>query len=366
MQRPINKEYCFVDFHATIDAIKYKVYHLTEKVKELYRPVQEKKDYYCPTCRAQWTQLEVLDKVGPMGFECHRCGGLLEREVVNEGDVTGHEKQTKLMSQLDGFINLLQKIDFLDVPSNEFEKAMSLRVVVERDRGNNITVPVQDLDRKKGAVMGTAPAPTQFSVSVIANTETTAAERAEEERKKAVIAEQNTMPIWHTTSTVNGASTVKLPVNGDAQDTTSFSVNDEEEDKKNDIKLDDELTFYYAQLAQEKAREAQEDQEAEEASGDDEDEFEDALGVGTPQESAGVSFEASTSNDRVGESAASGSQTLPNGASQLEDDAEIPASKKVKFEGSADSHVNGASGAGTPADKISDEDDEDDVEFEDV
>ncbi|KAL2051825.1 hypothetical protein ABVK25_007981 [Lepraria finkii] len=88
-QRPINKDYYYIDFHATIDAIKYRIFRLTQKVKEIYKPSEEKKDYNCPTCKAQWTQLEVLDKVGPFGFEWHRCGGLLEREEPSAGSEYG-------------------------------------------------------------------------------------------------------------------------------------------------------------------------------------------------------------------------------------------------------------------------------------
>ena len=98
-QRPINKDYYYVDFHATIDAIKYRIFRLTQKVQDMYKPSEEKKDFYCPRCKARWTELEVVDKPCPMGFLCHRCDGLLEREP-DVGDSTGHAKQSRLTTSI--------------------------------------------------------------------------------------------------------------------------------------------------------------------------------------------------------------------------------------------------------------------------
>ena len=367
-QRPINKDYYFIDFHATIDAIKYRIFHLTERVKEMYKPSEEKKDYKCPTCNAQWTQLEVLDKVGPMGFECHRCGGLLEREELTEGATTGHEKQSKLMSQLDGLLKMLQQIDSEDIPNNDFDTAFSHAVPIPRDHSitpGQKTQPLGQVAGPPAAVKGiTQIAAAPLDVSVTTSSERTAAERAAEAQRKADIAAQNILPVWHTTSTVTGETTVAKK---DSEQNLSSAISREEDvDKKDFDVLNDGVAAYYAQLAKEQEQEAREDREGDDSSGDEED-FEDvgiaASGLGSPSSSfsadrplnGGTRTKASES----GSSAPTNTST-PAPSGQVMDDEDAPLAKKVKFE----PRENGIAGAGGQEDKDSDEDE--DAEFEDA
>lgn len=360
--RPINKDYYYIDFHATIDAIKYRVFFLTEEVKRLYRPSEEKKDYFCPQCKAKWTQLEVLDKVGPMGFECHRCGGLLEREELNPGDATGHEKQRRLMTQLEGLLRMLQQVDSEDIPNNDFETAISLSVPVPREQGTGPpkTTVFDSAGGPPTAVKGmTQTTVVPLDVSVTAGSEKTAAEKAAEAQRKADIAAQNVLPAWHTHSTVTGESTVGQQKASDAQPNGNDLAKEDEEKKGGSTVLNDELTAYYAQMAQEKEKEAREDREADESSGDEEDdEFEDVglmpSNVDTPSSSL-----AAESKAKDGESGSSGVVTgtsTPAGSGALPDGDVVRAPKKVKFE----EHGIESNKAG----KDSDEDDE--IEFEDV
>ncbi|KAL9637121.1 MAG: hypothetical protein Q9164_002395 [Protoblastenia rupestris] len=380
MTRPVNKDYYYIDFHATIDAIKYRMFYLTEKVKELYKPSHEKKDYFCPQCHSQWTQLEVLDKFGPMGFECHRCGGPLEREERQEGDSTGHEKQSKLMSQLDGFIKMLQHIDNQDIPNNDFETALSLAVPVQRDATVNPLRPFQPVDKiqtstvVKGVTQVTA---VPLDVSVTTSSDRTAAVQAEEAQRKADLAAQNVLPVWHTTSTVTGEKTV-YSSESETQMNGNTLVKGEEEEKKDANVMNDELTAYYAQMLQEKEKEAREDREADESSGDDDDEFEDVevgrsvVGNVSNTISTGINGKETSEADNGGKPSGSESSvpatnasTPASGVTNGQVDTEGPASKKVKFEDVANgallSETNGNAAA---VEKDSDEDDG--VEFEDV
>ena len=377
-QRPINKDYYYVDFHATIDAIKYRIFRLTQKVKDMYKPSEEKKDFRCPRCKAQWTEMEVLDNVGPIGFECHRCGGLLEREP-DVGDSTGHAKQSKLMSQLEGLLKMLQQVDSEDIPNNDFDTAFSLAVPVQRDMNVN---PVQQRVLSNApkpppaAVKGMMPQPVaaQLDVSVTTGSERTTAEQAAEAQRKANIAAQNALPVWHTTSTVTGESTVAGKKDGEPQ-TNGGALLKEEEDEKKIGTADEQLDAYYAEIAREREKEAREQEAASED--DDEGDFEDVLGAspnGTPSSSTSETPRGSQPSQLNGsmkrknsesESSAPATNTsTPGGSRQAIDDGDSPAPKKVKFE----NQENGASAfkaaAGEQVDKDSDEDEE--ADFEDA
>lgn len=378
MQRPINKDYYYIDFHATIDAIKYRMFHLTKKVEEIYKPSQEKKDYFCPQCKAQWTKLEVLDKTGPMGFECHRCGGILEREEPRAGDTSGNEMQSRLMSQLDRFIRMLQQIEDQQIPNNDFDTAMTLAVPVPRDSSFNPlrpTAPIE-LEKQPAAVKGMTQAiSVPLDVSVTTNTERSAADHAAETKRKADIASQNALPIWHTTSTVTGQKTVADNKGLEAQLQGTNMLKAEENEKKDSDIMNSELEAYYAQMLIAKANEAREDQE--ESSAEDDEEFEDVAveqsmaDTSSSLPSMGANGTAGFPDDKSGKS---NKDAAPANSHPVTDDTSTPAdlelaveredgraTKKVKFE-DVEKGIEGKSTGAT--ENISDEDD--DAEFEDV
>ena len=378
-QRPINKDYYYVDFHATIDAIKYRMFRLTQKVKEMYKPSEEKKDFFCPRCKAQWTELEVLDKFGPKGFECHRCGGLLEREEPDAGDSTGHAKQSKLMSQLTGLLKMLEQVDSEDIPHNDFDTALSLAVGVDR---NNLVnpqhqrVPLNGPKPPPAAVKGmlAQSVAAHLDVSVTTGSEKTTAEQAAEAQRKATIAAQNVLPVWHTTSTVTGEITVAGKKDGEPQ-ANGGALLEEEEDEKKISTEDEQLEAYYAEIEREREKEAREQEEASED--EDEGDFEDVLEAspnGTPSSSMSGTPKASqppqprTTGSVKGKGSDSGSSapatntSTPAGSGQAVEDGEGPVSKKVKFEKEERGESAAKQEVGEQEDKDSDEDEEGDFE----
>ena len=344
----------------------------------MYKPSGEKKDFLCPRCKAQWTELEVLDNVGPVGFECHRCGGLLEREP-DIGDSTGHAKQSKLMSQLDGLLKMLQQVDSEDIPSNDFDTAYSLAIPVQRDMNVNPVqqrVPSNPSKPPPAAVKGMMAqlVAAQLDVSVTTGSERTTVEQAAEAQRKANIAAQNVLPVWHTTSTVTGESTVASKKDGEQQANGGALLKDDEDEKKISTE-DEQLEAYYAEIEREREKEARE----REAASEDEDEgdFEDVLGAspnstrsssmsGTPkgsqlsQPNGSIKRKGSESES----SAPATNTSTPAGSGLAIEEAVGPLPKKVKFE----DQENGASAVksepGEQVDKDSDEDEE--ADFEDA
>ena len=278
-QRPTHRDYYYIDFHVTIDAIKFKVFHLTKKVNDLYRPSEEKKDYRCPRCKAEWAIMEVLNSATSDGFLCHRCGALLQQNEKAGANSRSHEKSSKLMEQIEKLLDLLKQIDSADIPQNDFETAFSHTVPIQRDEYINPPRQVLLVPGKgpPATVKGLSDAAlTPLEVSLTTNHERTAAEQIEEEERKAAIANSNVLPVWHTNSTITGESTVSRLVSKDGRSLNPESerVKSEEKDQKSGVILDEELNAYYTQMAEERQKEAREDADLDQSE-EDVDDFED-------------------------------------------------------------------------------------------
>ena len=345
----------------------------------MHKPSEEKKDFACPRCKAQWTELEVLDKVSPMGFECHRCGGLLERQETDAWDSTGHAKQSKLMSQLDGLLKMLQQVDSQDIPNNDFDTAFSLAVPVQRDQNVNPrqqTMPSNAPKPPPAAVKGMMAqlVAAQLDVSVTTGSEGTTAEQAAEAQRKATIAAQNILPVWHTTSTVTGETTVVGKKDAEQQ-ANGGTLPKEEEDEKKVSTEDEQLEAYYAEIEREREKEARERELASED--EDEGDFEDVLDAsrnGTPSSSvSGTPKESQLSRpngtikrkgSETGSSAPATNTSTPLGSGQAIEEGDGLVTKKVKFENQENGLSALKSEAGEQVDKDSDEDEE--AGFEDA
>lgn len=322
-------------------------------------------------CSAEWTQLEVLNRVGPEGFECHRCGHVLSRAEDLEGgagpDRSGHEKNSKLMAQLDNILKLLKQIDSVEVPANDFESAWDHKVDVERNQLTNPTRPAVVTPARQAAVRGTTRTDENaLEISLTSSAEKSAAEQEEVAARKAALEKQNALPVWHTESTVSteagNVRHAKPETNGSDATGVDIKTDEKDEKKPDSDALDDKVAAYYAEMAREKEREAKE----EASSGDDddsdeeEDEFEDVgvttNGDATPPVAATTETTAPASGDNPlkreldTDSGSSGPNTSAATPNTPHEDG--PAAKKVKLE---------------PEVKKEEESDEDEEEeFEDV
>ncbi|KAF4638053.1 hypothetical protein G7Y89_g4 [Cudoniella acicularis] len=372
-QRPMNRTYYYIDYRATIDAIKWRVYLIDKQVQGNTVPALERKEYFCPRCKAEWTVMEVLDKTGPNGFLCHRCGHDLE--PVTETNRGGHEQSTKLNAQFKFITDLLPKIDQVIIPENTFEQALSSARKVFRDETNpaSETAPLDAAVERPTAVKGLAnTGPTSISVTLTTSDGPTEADIAAEKARKEKTAAQNALPVHFTHSTISGEQ-VKFGAN-----TGSHSSESLEPDKK-DLSFDTasangdstEIDDYFARLKAEQAKEAEQEQD-EEYETDDEDEedlgFEDVVptgtgsGVGTPASSFGGEGKPASAPSGSGlagvlkkRGSASGSGTSTGVTSPVTGpgtpNEEGRPAKKVRIE------------EPTPKDE---EESEEDVEFEDV
>ncbi|EGE02902.1 transcription factor TFIIE complex alpha subunit [Trichophyton equinum CBS 127.97] len=400
------REYYYIPLYPAIDAIKYRVSRLTSSIKAQYTPNQERKEFICQRCSAEWTQLEVLGNVGSDGFVCQRCNATLSTVDEVEGaaaDRSGHEKNSKLMAQLDSILKLLIQIDSTEIPPNDFDTAWEHKVDVIRNQHTNPTKVAIAVNKKgsstvKGVNKTDASA---LEVSLSSSAEKNAEEQAQKEARKAALEKQNALPVWHTHSTVSTEAsnlpTVKVEPNGTAPTTSTATatatatsdataedskvgIKDEEEEEKKD--MDDTIATYYAEMAREKELEAAESSDDDD---EDEEEFEDVSATpdaGAQSDSATATANGTPTVNGSGAGSANGTTTTAaaSGSSlKRELDSESgtsgpntnagtpitpaeedgPASKKVKLETEPETEpvVKKEEDAGS---------DEDEEEFEDV
>ncbi|RKF54423.1 Transcription initiation factor IIE subunit alpha [Golovinomyces cichoracearum] len=275
--RLMSRTYYYIDYRATIDAIKWRVYLMNKNVQGSTIPQEERKEWFCKRCKSEWTQIEVLDGWDPQtGFLCHKCRFTLTHDPDNNRG--GHEQSTRYHAQFRFITDLLPKIDEVIIPENKFDQAMSSRLEVTRDDTNpaSETVPVNTTTIKPTAVKGMKNVgPAFISVTLTNSDDPTDADLAAEKIKKEKIALQNAMPVHFTHSTVTGEQ-VKFG------NQASFSASNQEIDKKSTV--DDfstgidgaEMDEYFSRLKAEQEREnSREQAEEDETDEECEEDFED-------------------------------------------------------------------------------------------
>lgn len=296
--RQASREYYYIPLHPAIDSIKFKITRLRKKAASLYEVDEERKDWKCPRCKAEWTELEVLDKVGPEGFECHRCGNTLDFNEDAQGGEEGkhkHEKIKRLNQQLKVFDDLILKIDNVNVPENAFEDAWNGKVEVPKVRGSGLVRSEHMyVGRSNAFVKGEGPGSTDAARLQINISSGADQERQEEERKEArrkELAKQNQLPEWHTTiAGVKNEAQVKAeasaasggrPVDGSFTSTSNAAANkDDAGDSKNGVlSIEEEMQKYMEDMAREKeeAEKAAAIEDAEDQDDGDDEDFEDVI-----------------------------------------------------------------------------------------
>jgi transcription initiation factor TFIIE subunit alpha len=199
--RPINRTYYYIDFRQTIDAIKWRVYKTDKDMQGVVQPADESKEYSCPRCHAQWTQLEVLDSVGPMGFTCQRCGTVLERS--KEQEAPGHHQLSRMNNQFKFMTDMLQEVDKAVVPECNFDKAIAAARPIVREATHEVlaSIPIDTGLNKPSAVKGLANVgPKSMQVTIMDGGDEQ--ERIEERKRKERMLKENALPSWITDSSV--------------------------------------------------------------------------------------------------------------------------------------------------------------------
>lgn len=354
--RPVNRTYYYIDYRQTIDFIKWRVYKLGKDMQVPTVPANERKEYVCPRCKADYTQLEVLDNVSAQGFLCQRCNHVLNHEA--ERTSAGHEKVTRLNNQLKFITDLLLRIDSVVVPDNNFDFAIQSALPVVRDAQHQVVKSTVVEQARPTSVMGLAnTGPKKIDIN-ISNSEGPSEEEKEAERlRKEKLAKQNELPEWMSSSTVNGASFSTTGAGG----AVVSNADTDKETLKRPQALDEteaqKLSSYMENLKREQqaALAAQQDESSDE---EDEGDFEDV--VATPPLNSSVS---------------AGTAIKPAPSPLRQSSVPVKNEPGVAIKREADTNGSGikreSPGDDRPVKKVkveepADDDDEEDMEFEDV
>ncbi|KAH6603346.1 transcription initiation factor tfiie subunit alpha [Trichoderma cornu-damae] len=348
--RPSNRTWYYINYRHTIDAIKWRVYNIDKEVQGTTVPVNEKKEYFCSFCKAEWTAMEVLDSVGPEGFLCHRCRHPLSFEA--DRNAGGHEQSTRLNDQFKFISELLPKIDAAHIPECDFDRALSKARPVVRDATHQraATIPVDDGSARPMAVRGlTNTGPQSIAVNISTSDGPSEAEKEAERLRKEKIAQQNALPSWMSNSTITGESfsaTTDPGASGASREPAGRNSSQSKTvDSSATTQIDDIFEKLKAEQAAILAREGDAEDEEEYGSEEEDDEFEDVVATGgnnSGLHTPGIKAEASEE---------------PSGeASRTDDSSDERESKRVKVE-SENTKAEGG---------IDEEEDDDELEFEDV
>jgi transcription initiation factor TFIIE subunit alpha len=304
--RPSNRTWYYINYRQTIDAIKWRVYNIDKEVQGSTVPQNEKKEYFCNFCKAEWTAFEVLDNVGPEGFLCHRCHHILTFEA--DRNAGGHEQSTRLNNQFKFISELLPKIDSVHIPECDFDRALSNSRPVVRDATHQRAATIafdSGANRPMGVKGLSNIGPQSIAVNISTSDGPSEAEKEAERAQKEQIAKQNALPAWMSNSTVTGES-----FSGTAG-VTNTNVKEEDDkaisqsklvDSKTSAQIDDIFERLKAEQAAERAKEMEEEEE-EDSDDDEEGDFEDvpASSLNTPNSPA-VKRDSSAAPSREGDS----------------------------------------------------------------
>lgn len=275
-----NREYYYIDYRRAIDATKYRLHILDERIKKDVKPSQEKKEFNCKKCKAQWTALEVVDSLDPVigrcsGFLCKKCGAPLDELHDEASNQESGDIPAKFNKFFKPILSLMQQIDDVVIPAIEGSAAVEGAIELPRDKELNPVARHEVVTAMSGrptSVRGIASAPEKIAVSISTTSEQSETERIQEAQRQAKIAEQNLLPEWHTKSTITnqdyGAAAVKSELNGAL--TPSLKAEQAEEKASMVTDLDD----IYAKIEADRRKQEEEEEDDDD---DDDDEFEDVV-----------------------------------------------------------------------------------------
>lgn len=324
-----SKHWYYLNFHCSIDSVKWRMHKLYQKIEADSAPTTEKKDLDCSRCKTQWTFMEVIHQQDfTTGlFPCPRCSHILN-DIQEDAKAHANEGLKRLNCQLEGVVRALQRVDGDEVPENDFESALARQKPIVRASADPGQMRTEVVDLPKHGLQSTKgldAKPEKLTVFLQNDQDVKRAEvEAEALARREKQARQNMLPDWIARSTVSGDTTAVGAMEDRerlVREAYQGELAEEKDEVGNPAAISGEqemLAAYWAEMqnAQEEAAgmEVQEDEE------DEEDyEFENVDGISAPSafsDTVSLHVEASGSGGKK-RPAEDGSTTLAVGEGDI-------------------------------------------------
>ncbi|QLL30640.1 hypothetical protein HG536_0A04570 [Torulaspora globosa] len=374
--KSVERAYFYIKFPHAIDAIKWKVHQVVQRLKDDLDKNSAPNGYMCPICSTKYTQLEAVQLLNydRTEFLCSLCNEPLVEDDSGKKNKEKQDRLNRLMDQVQPIIDYLKKIDDSRIEENTFEIALARLIPPQNQsraaytynpkKGSTMFRPG---DSSMGVGMDGSSLGNDSSRRAGANSQATLhvnittasdeiAQRALQERQAEEKRKQNAVPEWHKQSTIGKSALGRLDEDEEFDPRTTAQANMSLEETNGGVKQEmgiDEfyhkhrplteqeleerenertLNEYYASLAKKQAEAKEEDEDEDEEDEDEDeaaydDEFEDVV----------------DQNEKQVNQAANGAVTLEDGQQ----------SNKMQET--------------SPSNNIEDDEDDDmDIEFEDV
>lgn len=299
--KSVERVYFYVKYPHAIDAIKWKVHQVVQRLKDDLDKNSEPNGYMCPICETKYTQLEAVQLLNydRTEFLCSLCDEPLVEDDSGKKNKEKQDKLNRLMDQIQPVIDCLKKIDDSRIEENTFELALARLIPPQNQssaaytynpkKGSTMFRPgdaAMDSDALGNSSSRRAGASSQATLHVNITTvneeivQHQLQERQAEERRK-----QNAVPEWHKESTIGQSALGRLDddrelhethnsepgldYNGAAEGTAgSYTAltGEQLEEKENERAMRE----YYAALAKKQADDKSEDEEEEDEAVEDE------------------------------------------------------------------------------------------------
>lgn len=316
--KSVERVYFYIKYPHAIDAIKWKVHQVVQRLKDDLDKNSEPNGYMCPVCETKYTQLEAVQLLNfdRTEFLCSLCEEPLVEDDSGKKNKEKQDRLNRLMDQVQPVIDYLKKIDDSRIEENTFDVALAKLIPPQNQsraaytynpkKGSTMFKPGEDgLLGNDSSRRAGADSQATLHVNITTASDEMAqkalAERQAEEKRK-----QNAVPEWHKQSTVGKSALGRLDEDEEFDPTTTqqakMSLEETNTVDANGLERELDETYhtgtltekeleerenertlneYYATWARKQAEAGEEDEEDEEeedgfnAYGEDEDEFED-------------------------------------------------------------------------------------------
>ena len=206
--KPLTKSFYYLDYKQLVDVVKYKMYKMRKSFEDSMKNEGNQVGYSCPKCTKVYSPLEVQSMLNPATFlfNCDLCGSELvewQNTRIKDGPQEAH---TRLMEQCLNLITLLKRTESLSIPQFNVSKWID-----SNPDANSISLPIATAKVNGSSSSGDSasvsplPEPVQeeIDVDIVSNEQEDAMrqEKSVQDRGKQF---DNSVPAWHSHSTVTG------------------------------------------------------------------------------------------------------------------------------------------------------------------